>query len=402
MVDNEHNAPDTPRDLHDPEPSAPVDHDAQARDHELFAHEPVNSSAYDANAPVAEPEAVVAPPPRKRRGFLGKFTASLAVLALLLTAGGISAVVFKDKDERLRAISDAIDSAAKDPGAFVAEVEIKLADWWKETIALVDGEVSGGAKPKTQEKIASNPGRAAAKPPAEPLPVIETPPPAPTPVPSWAAPQDAKPEQTAKPDRPAPVASAAPDSSVRSEDRAEIQALSKRVEQLEATAREAIETARDAQRIAKSNEANEKPAASTGEEGTYLNALEGRIDELADEIRKVRERLDEPKAETRVAPEASTANAPVPAKGAESAEVLSLAQSLQHALERGRPFSAQLAALSERGVDSKLLTPLAPLAEHGAPTPLQLLAQFKPIAKRLRALENRALRGRVAHGSAVA
>ncbi len=388
MVDNEHNAPDTPRDIHDPEPNAPVDHDAQARDHELFAHDPADSSAYDANASVSEPEAVVAAPPRKRRGFFGKFIASLAVLALLLTAGGISAVVFKDKDERLRAVSEAIDSAVKDPGAIAAEAEAKLADWWKETIALVDGEGSGGAKPKTQEKTASNPKRAAAKPPAEPLPVIESQNSVPTPAPGWAAPQDAKPDQTVRSDRPPPLASAAPDSPARSEDRSEIQALSKRVEQLEATTREAMETARDAQRNAKSDEANEKPAAPTGEEGSYLNALEGRIDELADEIRKVRERLDEPKAETRVAPEASDTNAAAPAKGAASAEVLSLAQSLQHALERGRPFAAQLGALSERGVDSKLLTPLAPFAENGAPTLAHLLAEFKPIAKRLRALEN--------------
>ena len=66
---------------------------------------------------------------------------------------------------------------------------------------------------------------------------------------------------------------------------------------------------------------------------------------------------------------------------------LTLAQSLQHALERGRPFAAEQAALSERGVDPQLLAPLAPFADQGAPTTARLLTSFAPLAKRLRALD---------------
>ena len=168
----------------------------------------------------------------------------------------------------------------------------------------------------------------------------------------------------------------------------EIAALVKRIEQLEATAREALETARDAQRSAKPAETGEKTATPTADEGSYLNALEGRIDELADEIRKVREQLDQPKSETRVAPDAAEAAASTQVKAITAAETLGLAQSLAHSLERGRPFAAEQAALTERGVDPQLLAALAPVAEQGAPTAARLLASFAPVAKRLRALED--------------
>ena len=132
----------------------------------------------------------------------------------------------------------------------------------------------------------------------------------------------------------------------------------------------------------------EKTATPTADEGSYLNALEGRIDELADEIRKVREQLDQPKSETRVAPDAAEATASTQVKAITAAETLGLAQSLAHSLERGRPFAAEQAALTERGVDPQLLAALAPVAEQGAPTAARLLASFAPVAKRLRALDD--------------
>ncbi len=180
---------------------------------------------------------------------------------------------------------------------------------------------------------------------------------------------------------------------MRVEDSAQVGALVKRIEQLEATAREALEAAKDAQRAAKLPEAGEKTAAPTANEGTYLNALEGRIDELADEIRKVREQLDQPKSETRVAPDAGEAAASTQVKAITAAETLTLVQSLLHALERGRPFSAEQAALSERGVDPQLLAALAPVADQGAPTAARLLVSFAPVAKRLRALDDAPLAG---------
>ena len=297
---------------------------------------------------------------------------------------------FKDKDERLRAISDKIDAVAKDPESFAASVETKLAELWGSASSKVGGDRKSKLQTAASEaaapapKLAAEP-KAAAEP--SPLPAVETPGPAPTP--GWAAPREPKPAPAAKEEQPAAaIAPPTPAPSVHAEDSAQIAALAKRIDQLEATAREALETARDAQRSAKPAETGETPVTPTAEEGLYLNALEGRIDELADEIRKVREPLDQPKSETRVAPDAVEAPASTQAKAITAAETLGLAQSLVHSLERGRPFAAEQAALTERGVDPQLLAALAPVAEQGAPTAARLLASFAPVAKRLRALED--------------
>ncbi len=383
MVENEHDTPDASQGAGDPkspEHGAPVEGapDSQERDHELFAHqsEPDEPEvATSEAAPESAPEPAIAKPARKSRGYWQKFTLLLAVLGLLATAIGLGAIKFKDKDERLRAISDAIEAAAKDPGGFASTLENKLADLWAPAPPAAEND----RKPKPRRSAANEvaPIPAAPSPAAEqkPPPVIETPRPAPTP--GWTSPQESKPALVAQPTPASPPA-------VRSEDSAQIGALVKRIEQLEATVREA---ARDAQRVANPPEAGEKTMAATTEETAYLNALEGRIDELADEIRKVREQLDQPKGETRVAPDAAEAAASKQVKAITVAETLTLAQSLQHALERGRPFAAEQAALGERGVDPQLLAALAPFADQGAPTAARLLNSFAPVAKRLRALD---------------
>ena len=399
-MQNQHDKPDEPRDAGGLESLEHVAKDegasdSQERDHELFAHEAgpreIESHESEFVAPeaahetAAEPglEPAVAPPTRKPGGYWQKFTLLLAVLGLLAIGGGIAAIKFKDKDERLRAISDAIDAAAKDPESFASSVETKFAELW----ASASSKVEGDRKSKPRQ-TAANESAAAPKPAAEPspIPAVETP--RPTPTPGWAAPGEPKPAPAAKDEQPASIAPPTPAPSVHAEDSAQIAALAKRIEQLETTAREALETARDAQRTAKPAEMGEKTATPTAEEGTYLNALEGRIDELADEIRKVREQLDQPKSETRVAPDAAEAAASTQVKAITAAETLGLAQSLVHSLERGRPFAAEQAALTERGVDPQLLAALAPVAEQGAPTAARLLASFAPVAKRLRALED--------------
>ena len=119
--------------------------DSHERDHELFAHEIANSHESEIVAPEAAPEPAVepapepaiAPPVRKSGGFWQKFTLLLAVLGLLAIGGGLAAIKFKDKDERLRAISDAIDATAKDPERFASSVEAKLAELW--AFGLVEG-----------------------------------------------------------------------------------------------------------------------------------------------------------------------------------------------------------------------------------------------------------------------
>ncbi len=397
-MENEHDTPDQPRGAGGHESPAHVAKDegasdSQERDHELFAHqsephEPEivppeaapETAAEPKTAAEAAPEPAMAPPARKSGGYWQKFTLLLAVLGLLAIGGGLAAIKFKDKDERLRAISDAIDAAAKDPERFASSVETKLGELW----ASVSSKVEGDRKSKPSQTAANEPAAPTPKPAAEPNPPAAVETTRPTPTPGWAAPREPKPAPAARDEQPAPIAAPTPAPSARAEDSAQIAALVKRIEQLEATAREALEAAKDAQRSAKPAETGEK----TANEGSYLNALEGRIDELADEIRKVREQLDQPKSETRVAPDAAEAAASTQAKAVTAAETLGLAQSLVHSLERGRPFAAEQAALAERGVDPQLLAALAPFAEQGAPTAARLLASFAPVAKRLHALED--------------
>ena len=323
MMENEHDKPDDPRGAGGSESPAHVVRDEKAsdsheRDQELFAHEPESHESEivapeAAPEPTAEPapEPAIAPPVRKSGGFWQKFTLLLAVLGLLAIGGGLAAIKFKDKDERLRAISDAIDAAAKDPERFASSVEAKLAELW----ASASSKIEGDRKSKPRQTAANEPAAPTSKPAAEPdpLPAVETP--RPTPTPGWAAPREPKPAPTARDEQPASIAPPTSAPAVRPEDSAEIAALVKRIEQLEATAREALEAARDAQRNAKPAEMGEKTATPTADEGSYLNALEGRIDELADEIRKVREQLDQPKSETRVAPDAAEADRLDPGEG---------------------------------------------------------------------------------------
>ncbi len=78
-------------------------------------------------------------------------------------------------------------------------------------------------------------------------------------------------------------------------------------------------------------------------------------------------------------------------------ETLALAEAVAEALRQGRPYVNETSALSERGADPHLLADLAPFAESGAPTAAKLLADFGPVAKRLRVLAEpapRAGRGR--------
>jgi hypothetical protein len=390
MSKNEHIDPSAP---HGVEEGAPLEPQREERgdDHELFAEESLNALPEPAEAPLAapEPEPAIAAPPRKGGGLIRKLFVSTATVALLLGGVGAAAVAFKDKDERLRAISDMIDDAARDPRAFAIGADAKFSALIKKLLGQEEAEPVRVASLKSDLKTAE-----AQKAPAAEKAAPEPPAPARA-APGWAAPQDIKPVPGPKTERAAPPATppstpatpyvSGPGAEAQAQD-AQTHGLLKRIEQLETAVREAAETARAAQ------ESASKPA--TGKSSTeidaagYYAALEGRIDELAGEIKELRERLDQPKAETRVAPEAAEAAAPAPAKNAVGVEVLSLAHSLQQSFERGRPYSAQLSALAERGVDPQLLTPLSPYAEKGAPTATHLLAEFKGVAQRLRVEES--------------
>ncbi len=380
MSENEHNDPAARSGAPDSAPQEPHRAD-QGEDHELFAPESLNAESELAPGlhSVGEPQGESAGPAPRRGGFVRKLLVSLASIVALLAGVGGAAVVFKDKDERLRAISDMIDEAAKDPMAFAEGSEAKISAWVRELLGEEDAKPAKVAASRNETQFAAEKPRVAEK--ASPAPSAAAP--------GWASPQESKPAPSVKPET-APAAAPPPEPAARHEDRSESQALLKRVEQLEATARGAAEAAREAQqRVEKLAEPDgEKHASSEVDAAGYAAALEGRIDELADEIRQLRERLDQPKSENRVAPEAAEAVAPAPPKGASGAEVLSLAHSLQQALERGRPFAAQLSALGERGVEPRLLSPLSSYAEHGAPTSAQLLDEFKALATRLTAMES--------------
>ena len=145
----------------------------------------------------------------------------LAILGLLAIGGGLAAIKFKDKDERLRAISDAIDAAAKDPERFASSVETKFAELW----ASASSKVEGDRKSKPRQTAANEPAASTPKPAAEPspLPAVETP--RPTPTPGWAAPREPKPAPAAKDEQPASIAPPTPAPSVHAEDSAQIAAL---------------------------------------------------------------------------------------------------------------------------------------------------------------------------------
>jgi hypothetical protein len=382
MSKNEHNDPHAPHGGEDAASLKP-----HGDDHELFAEESLDAEpeAVEAAPAAPEPEPALVLPARKGGGGLQKLFVSAAALALLLGAAGAAAVAFKDRDPRLRAISDVIEDAAKDPRAFATSAEARLTALMKQ-IRGQDEALPVRPSLKGELKTAEAEKRPAAE---------KSAPEAPAPVkaaPGWAAPQEIKtPSPKAERAAPPPAAAPAAETPARRESEALTQALMKRIEQLEAAVREASETARDAlQRAEKS--AAEKPAEKSSsteiDPAGYFAALEGRIDELASEIKQLRERLDQPKSESRVAPEAAEATAQAPTKSPVGVEVLSLSHSLQQSFERGRPYAAQLNALSERGVDPQLLAPLSAYADKGAPTAAQLLAEFKSVEQHLRAEEN--------------
>jgi len=359
-----------------------------------FDVEPQTPETPVAASPAKPP---VAPPPR-RRSFLGSLMFFLALLLLAAVGGGLAAIQFKDKDARLRVVADFLQSAAKDPDAAFRALQEK-------TVALVSGE-------EPAKKIAgplpapakSNPTTPAPAKPAAPEQPARRESPAPmkadTPARAPAAslapspPPSPAPSPALAPVAPTPAPAAVHSADAGERDK-ELKALAGRVADLEAIARAAREAAVEARATAdearaaaaRAAEASEKAgAAPAPPEDTPSNAfLLGRIDEIAEELKALRERFDSPKSETRATPEASEVRGGEKAGGA--ADVVVLAQSLIHELDRGRPYASELAALAALGADPQLLAALAPSAETGAPTAAQLARDFIPLARRLRALE---------------
>lgn len=326
-------------------------------------------------APSETAESPLEPPPQppaKRKGSpaVGLLSA-LLLLAIVAGAGGYAAIAFKDSDPRLKLVADAIEP-------YFAQGEASVAGL-KDKISALLGETKQPAKSveaaRETKAPVSEPKRAEIAPetPRAPAPAIE----AEKQVRALEARLDAVEESAQK----ALAAAEGAEAGARSAQAA--------AESAQTTAKTAAETAAEAVANAARSGEGPKPA----EEGAFstkdlLAALEGRIDELGDEIKALRERLDSPKNETRAAPETSAA-APPPAPAPDSfAAIAVVATKLQHELEMGRPFVHEMAALEKLGADPTALAALAPFAEKGAPTAAHLRAEFAPAAKKIRALES--------------
>ncbi len=316
----------------------------------------------------AEPPADVPrqAPQKRKRSFFGALFSTLLLLVLIAGVGLYAAIVFKDKDERLKLVADYAEPYVVDAsGAF---------ERLKDNI----GSLLGETKPPPQTKVTTHRTAPAEAEAPEPEPAIEPPPqraettPEPAPPPQRA---EIAPEPT-----PAPAMPAAETPKAGS-------ALESRIDALEESAQKALRAAEAAQAAAESA-AKASQAVKPADHGALtagdqLTALEGRIDELGEEIKALRERLDSPKNETRAAPDAAAA-----AKTPDgSAAVVVVAYALQRELDAGRPYADEVAALTRLGADPAQLAILSPLSEKGAPTAAQLKAEFAPAAKRIRTLE---------------
>jgi hypothetical protein len=332
-----------------------------------------------------------APTPRKKRRR-GRFTLFLASLGLLVTALGGAAFVFRNQDARLGAIADAIEQTAQNPKAFVLKEKEEIGAWLAEKLPHEQPvERAASAPPAGAESVKAAASVDSAQAAAAP---------------GWAEPQEPKtklPEiraqaetapQTSAPQAPAPKVPPSSPPAPGAIGSAEIAPLLKRLETLEADVRAANEAAAEARRAAEARpapEPAESPAATASETKTLIAPLEAKINELTQALSKLQQQLEQPKVGTRAQPEVDTpaSRPPQQTKALTALQSLALAQALQRALDRSRPYAAELAALRRLGADPKRVSELAPFADKGAPTPHDLLTAFEPLAKKLRAFEDK-------------
>jgi hypothetical protein len=346
---------------------------------------PTGVAASPPSAPAQEKK----PVKKKNRLVL---TLLVATLGLAATAGSIAAYRFRDKHEKLAAFATIVDELSARPDKLVASLRETSVKWL--------GDAARPTK-KPPEPPAPPPAKVESKKEPEAKPGVDThgggdritwsapppvAPPAPTAAPAKPAPA-APPIAVAQAPEPPPAPKAPATVSVESH-AAEIEALARRVAELEEIARSALRLAEQATTSASTNSApHDAPVLRDVQDN--VSGLEGRIDELGDEVKSLRDRLDSPKDESRL-PREVAAEPPVPAplpaeEGDKSnpAAIVVIAHSLQKALALGAPFASELAALAAQGADKDTLATLAPSAETGAPTPRALRASFHPLIKRM-------------------
>jgi hypothetical protein len=349
----------------------------------------------------ASPPAVAPAGRRKNRLVL---TFAAATLGLLATAGAIGAYRFRDKHEKLAAFAAMVDEFSARPEKLVASLR-------EQSLKLL-----GDAAKPTKKPIAPEPPppaklEARTEPPVEAKPALQSPsgdritwsaPPAPPKATPPSPAPEAKPEARTEPKTAPPVALARPPEpppakapevtppevmpAIDSDARAEIETLSKRVEELERIARSALRLAEQAQTqaLARAGAPAAAPSAELRDLSDNVTGLDGRIDELGDELKAIRERLDSPKDESRLPREVAVEEQTAP-EGPDPAAVAVIAHSLQKSLDRGKPYASEIAALAAQGVDKEALAALAPTADSGAPTAHALRAAFHPLVKTMEA-----------------
>lgn len=324
------------------------------------------------------------PPPvrRKRRSLFGRLLSTLAILALIAGAALYAAITFKDQDERLKVVADYAEPYVNQASGVIGELKDRL------------GSISAQKEPAAPESG-----------PEAPSSRVEAPPPSATPPKS----AETATEPSARESRLEAMTNAAIESqnAALETQKAALAALQGRVESAEQAAQRALRAAEGAETAANAAKSAaeaatkagpvpgaEAPAAPAqqGEHGVLtaseqVTALEGRIDELGEEMKALRERLESPKSETRAAPEA-TAPAKPSASSEGPAAVVVVAYALQRDFEAGRPYAVETKALTRLGADPAALAALTPFADKGAPTAAQLKADFAPAAKRIHALES--------------
>lgn len=317
------------------------------------------------------PEPPPAPAPRRRRSFFASLLSTLLLLALLAGAALYAAIAFKDRDERLKAVADYAEPYVDEASVVFDELKNRLSALLgeKEPAQTTEVETPSVLPPESVQIAPATPAETAAEPRLN--------------------------ERRAE-----PVANAAVEaqSAAMEMQKAAVAALQSRLDAAEELAQRALRAAEAAESAAKAAQmtaqgsaeaAKAHPATDAVGPGAaltssdQLTALEGRIDELGDEIKALRGRLESPKSETRAAPEASPAKTP---DG--PAALVVIAYALQREFEAGRPYAVEAKALTRLGADPTALSALSPFAEKGAPTAAQLKADFAPAAKRIRVLEN--------------
>ena len=158
------------------------------------------------------------------------------------------------------------------------------------------------------------------------------------------------------------------------------------------------------QQIAKNEQAVAAAGQSVAQTGQRLGALEQRVagidlKPLADRVAALDGRfapVEAKIAETATAMEAKIAQTTSAVEGAAQRAAATQAQSqatraavaadaILRALGSGRPYAAEIATLEAAGTRAEALAPLKPYVEKGAPTGVQLAAEFAPLADQVAA-----------------